>query len=81
MKTVTISSDCPSAIELLEQAREEDVLVRLADGSEFLLAAIDDFDLELAQTRKNQKLKAFLEARSKQAETVPLSEVKQRLGL
>jgi hypothetical protein len=37
---------------LFEQARDEDVIVRLADGSEFILSAIDEFDVEVAQTRR-----------------------------
>jgi hypothetical protein len=81
VKTVTISSEAASAIDLLEQARDEDLLVRLADGSEFLLAAIDDFDLEIAQARKNDKLMALLEARARPSQTVPLAEVRERLGL
>jgi hypothetical protein len=57
------------------------VIVRLADGSEFLLAAIDDFREEVASTRANAKLMAFLESRARQTATVPLDEVKRRLGL
>jgi hypothetical protein len=66
---------------LLEQAREEDVIVRLADGREFLLSAIDGLDHEIARTRHHERLMAFLDARAKQPHTLPPDEVKRQLGL
>ena len=81
MKTIALSSQPPGLLELLEQARQEDLIVQLTDGSEFFLAAVDDFDREVARTRTNAKLMALLETRAKQTETVPLAEVKRRLGL
>ncbi|MEH2142315.1 hypothetical protein [Nostoc sp.] len=80
MKTITISEDSAEIRALLEQARSEDVIVRLADGSEFILSAVDDFDVEVAQTRRNEKLMALLDERAKQTQTIPLDEVKRRLG-
>jgi hypothetical protein len=81
MKTIEIPPQATEINRLLEQAREEDLIVRSADGSEFMLAAVDDFDHEIARTRQNEKLMAFLEARAKQPATLPLDEVKRRLGL
>lgn len=81
MKTVDLPFAPPAVAELLEQAREDDLIVRLADGSEFLLVAIDDFDREIARSRSNPKLMAMLEARATQTATLPLDEVKRRLGL
>ena len=81
MKTVTISPQGADINVLLEQARQEDVLVRAADGAEFILTAVQDFDHELARTRQNAKLMGLLEARAKQTRTVPLDEVKRQLGL
>jgi hypothetical protein len=80
MKTVTITADSSEIRALLEQARDEDVIVRLEDGSEFMLSAVDDFDHELAQTRRNEKLMAMLDERARQSQTIPLDEVEQRLG-
>jgi len=60
---------------------DEDLFVRLADGSEFLLVAIHEFDQEIARTRNNPRLMALLEDRARQTATVPLDEVKRRLGL
>jgi hypothetical protein len=80
MKTLDLPNASPDVMNLLEQARSDDLIVRLADGSEFILVAIDDFDLEVARTRNNPKLMALLEARARETATVPLDEVMRRLG-
>jgi hypothetical protein len=80
VKTVEIPNQSADIASLLEQARQEDLIVRLADGSEFLVVAVDDFDHELALTRSNDKLMAFLDARARQTQTVPLDDVKRQLG-
>ena len=76
MKTVDLPQASPAVAELLEQARQDDLIVRLADGSEFLLVAIDDFDREIARSRKNPKLMALFEARASQTATLSLDEGK-----
>jgi hypothetical protein len=81
MKTITIPPQATDINGLLEQARHEDILVRAADGTEFMLTAVDDFDTELARTRQNAKLMALLDERARQTQTVPLDEVKRQLGL
>jgi hypothetical protein len=81
VKTIDLPQASPDVALLLEQARSDDLILRLADGSEFLVVAIDDFDQEIARTRNNPKLMALLEARAKQTATIPLDEVKKRLGL
>ncbi|MBA2692783.1 MAG: hypothetical protein H0U65_09855 [Rubrobacter sp.] len=80
MKTVTITGGSAEIRALLDQARDEDVVVLMDDGSEFLLSAIDDFDHEIAQTRRNEKLMTLLDERAAQTQTIPLEEVKRRLG-
>lgn len=79
MKTVTIRGGSEEIRVLLEQARDEDVIVRMEDGSEFLLSAIDDFDHEIARTRRNEKLMALLDERAGQTQTISLDEVKRQL--
>lgn len=81
MKTITLSEDPAEIRSVFEQANDEDVIIQLPDGRQFILSAIDDFDIEIAQTRRNQKLMAFLDQRAKQTETLPLDEVKRQLGL
>jgi hypothetical protein len=81
MKTIDYTQAPLDVADLLEQARNDDLIVRLADGSEFLFVAVDDFDLEVTRTRNNPRLMALLEARARQSVTVPLEEVKRRLDL
>jgi hypothetical protein len=81
MKTVTLSNPTHELAALLEEANDEDVIVRLADGREFLLSAVDEFDIEIAQTRQNEKLMALLEKRARDTRTIPIDEVKRRLGI
>ena len=81
MKTVSVPPQAAEVNALLEQARDDEILVRSADGSEFLLTAIDEFDQEIARTRQNAKLMALLDERAKQSKTIPLDEVKRQLGL
>lgn len=81
MKTITVPAQAVEVNALLEQARAEDLIVRAADGTQFILTAVDDFDEEVAQTRRNAKVTALLDERAKQTQTIPLDEVKRRLGL
>ena len=59
----------------------ENIILRADDGSEFILAEIDDFDREIELTRQNRKLMEYLEARARQTKTLPLAKVKTELGL
>jgi hypothetical protein len=81
MKIISIPEDFTDFRSVFEQADDEDAIVQLADGRQFILSAIDDFDIEIAQTRRNRKLMEFLEKRAKQTQTISLNEVKRRLGL
>jgi len=81
MKTVTIPEGSQEIRALLDQARDEDVILRLPDGSEFMLSAVDDFDHEIVRTRRNENLMALLDERAGQTHTIPLDEVKRQLGL
>jgi hypothetical protein len=81
MKTIELTNASPEIANLLDQARVDDIVVRVADGSEFLLVAVDDFDREIARSRANPRLMALLESRAKQTTTVSMEEAKRRLGL
>lgn len=81
MKTVELGHEPVDLISLLTQAREGDLLLRLEDGSEFLVLALDAFDREILQTRANQELMKLLEERAKSPARYTLAEVKQRLGI
>jgi len=81
MKTIRISPNCSEVNEILEQASNDDLILRSADGREFMITVIDDSDEEVARMRHNAKLMAFLDERSRQTVTIPLNDVKKELGL
>ncbi len=82
MKTITIPSDSVDVNTLLENARDEDVLVRTADGEEFIVTAVDEFDRETARTRNHVKLMELLDHRARKVgDAVSLDEAKRQLGL
>ena len=79
MKTIVLPPNSTEIQELLAQAREEAVIVRTADGSEFMITPVEDFDEEIARTRRNAKLMAFLDERARPTKTILLDEVKREL--
>lgn len=81
MKTITLTRPVSELLELLEQAGQEDIIVRLTDGREFVLAALEDFDYEIAQTRKQTAIMALLDERAKEPATIALDDLKTELGL
>jgi hypothetical protein len=81
MKTVEITKQARAVNALVDKARLDDVLLRTADGAEFFLTAVDDFDEEIARTSQNKKLMAYLQQRAKAPVTMTLEQVKQRFGL
>jgi hypothetical protein len=81
MKTVKVSSRARSLNTLLKQATKENLIIRSLDGREFILAEIDDFDREIALTRKNKQLMRLLDRRGKQKAAISLTEAKAKLGI
>jgi hypothetical protein len=81
MKTVAVPARSERLRKLLDLARKENVILRADDGTEFILAEINDFNHEIELTRRNKKLMAFLTARAKQSTTLPLNAAKIDLGL
>ena len=56
MKTIRVSKQARSLNALLKRAHRENVILRSADGDEFILAEIDDFSREIELTRQNKQL-------------------------
>ena len=81
MRIIELPSGSTDIHSILEQARQDDLIVRSPDGTEFLLSAVDDFDRELALTRRNERLMQLLDIRARQTDAVPLDEVKRQLGM
>lgn len=79
MKTVEISEASPELANLFAQARDQDLVVRLPDGREFLLVSIDEFDLEVARRRANSQIMALLDARARSTATLSIDEARGKL--
>jgi hypothetical protein len=70
MKTIDIDENSEQVMALLEQARKEDVVLQLADGSQFVLSAAkkaNEYEVEMAQEKAGGQLKAVLDERAKEA--------------
>jgi hypothetical protein len=83
MRTIPVTSPSSEVKRLLDIARKEALVLRAADGQEFVLSAVDDFEYELSRQRGNKKLVAFLDRRFRAARKqpgVPLAAVARQLG-
>lgn len=80
MKTVDLRKGKRSLGEVLTLAKSEAVLIHSASGEDFVLEHADDFDREVAALGGSAKFSSFLEARSKEAGDIPLSEVRKKCG-
>ena len=81
MKAIDLTTHPLSLTDLLNLAREENVLLRNESGEEFLVAEIEDFESEITATRLNRELMALLDARSREGAYITLREARKRLGL
>src|SRR5438552_2099200 len=64
MKTVDLTSEAPTVDQLLKLAIRDNVILRTAEGREFLLAELEDLDEEIELIRRDQELMQFLDQRS-----------------
>ena len=81
MKTIPVSKRSRGINVLLKRARRENVILRSADGGEFLLAELDDFDREIEFTRGNKALMRLLDTRARQSRALSIGTVKAQLGI
>ena len=81
MKTIDIAQNEATVEELVQIAAKGPVVLRAADGKEFLLAEFDDLAHEAALIRQNAELMALLKERSLETKRYSLAEVRKNLGL
>ena len=81
MKTIKVSKQAKTLNALLNRARNENVILRSAEGNEFILAEIDDFNREIELTRQNKQLMKLLESRAREKAAISLEETKRQLDL
>jgi hypothetical protein len=95
MKTVTVSARSRTLNKLMKMAEHGELILQSTSGEQYLLARVtgtesfyvgdsDDFDEEIAATRKNKRLMKFLDercAKAKGEKGIPIEEVRRQLGL
>jgi hypothetical protein len=79
MKAIDLSTTSPTLTEVLELASEDNVVLRAADGRQYVLAAIDDFAEEVAKVGQNESLMQLLSERSQEPAQLSLSQVREQL--
>ena len=81
MKTIDIPKGARAINKVLSEARQENLILRTADGAEFFVVELDDFDGEIQRTRKNIRLLKFLDECARDPQRSSIEQVKRRLGL
>jgi hypothetical protein len=81
LKTIDLVAGAPSLPDLLNLASEENVILRAADGREYVLAEVDDFEREVALVRQNQELMDFLDQRSRPSKTFTIDQARELLEI
>jgi hypothetical protein len=81
MKVIELTGSQSSLDELLELARKEILVLRKSNREGFVLAPIDEFDLETELLRNNQEFMAYLDELSAKKASIPLEQVEKELGL
>ena len=81
MKVIELETKQPSLGELLKLAGRTNLLLKSAEGREFVLEEVDDFAREVEILRRSKSFRAFLAKRSVEPANIPLSEVRRRLSI
>jgi len=79
MKTLKLTAQPPSVLELLSMASREALLITTQQGESFVVTPADDFDTEVQLLRRNHTLLTLLDELKKDADTIPLSEAEAKL--
>jgi hypothetical protein len=80
MKTVDLAAEALTVDQLMKLASGDNVILRTAEGREFLLAELEDLDEEIEAIRRNQELMEFLDQRSHESQRYSLAQVREILG-
>ncbi|MFQ5628246.1 MAG: hypothetical protein ACE5I1_05750 [bacterium] len=62
-------------------AHQETVILRKENNQYFVLATIDDFDLEVELLHNNKEFMAFLDTLSEQKATISVEDIEKELDL
>ncbi|MCR4293713.1 MAG: hypothetical protein NUV76_12650, partial [Candidatus Kuenenia sp.] len=81
MNTIDLRKKKHSIDELLTMARSEPLMICGKDGKNYVLEETDEFEKEVKELGSSEKFMAFLDERSKEKETIPISSITKKLGI
>ena len=79
MRTIDLEKERLDLTHLLNLARNEPVLLVTADGQEFLVSEVDDFEREVEALRASQAFQRFLDERSARPDRASLEEIEREI--
>lgn len=81
MITINLRKQKHSTDELLAIARNEPLMVYDKDGKNYILEETDEFEKEVKELGSSERFMKFLNERSKEKETIPISSITKKLGI
>ena len=81
MITIDLRKKKHSIDELLAIARSEPLVIYDKDGKNYILEETDEFEKEVKELGSSENFMKFLNERSKEKETIPLSSITKKLGI
>ena len=80
MKVIELSQTHASLDEVIDQAQDELVVLRKANGSVFALSHVDEFAVEVELLKGNPEFLALLRQLSEEPATISLEDFRQELA-
>ncbi|MDN3510830.1 MAG: hypothetical protein QY310_04700 [Candidatus Jettenia sp. CY-1] len=81
MITINLRKQKHSTDELLAIARNEPLMVYDKDGKNYILEETDEFEKEVKELGSSERFMKFLNEKSKEKETIPISSITKKLGI
>lgn len=92
MNVITVPAEDKMLNKLLEQARQDGLILETVDGQRFMLISVedwigfevgegDDFEHEVELTGQHKALMEFLDERRSKNKRISLAKIKEQLGL
>ena len=81
MITIDLRKKKHSIDELFALAKSEPLMIYDKDGKNYVLEETDEFEKEVKELGSSERFMKFLNERSKEKETIPISSITKKLGI